>query len=74
MAVLLVSMLTISMPAHSSANWCVCKKGEQDKVLQQALDYACGNRVDYTPIMTVANASIRTQLIFWNILIFPCRS
>ncbi|KAL9992414.1 putative carbohydrate-binding X8 domain-containing protein, plant [Helianthus debilis subsp. tardiflorus] len=30
------------------ATWCVCKKGGQDKVLQQAIDYACGNGADCT--------------------------
>ncbi|KAJ0924041.1 putative X8 domain-containing protein [Helianthus annuus] len=50
MAALLVSMLIIiiSMAAQSSATWCVCKKGGQDKVLQQAIDYACGNGADCT--------------------------
>ncbi|KAI7729051.1 hypothetical protein M8C21_004318 [Ambrosia artemisiifolia] len=48
MAALLVSMLIISMATHSSATWCVCKKGGQDKVLQQAIDYACGNGGDCT--------------------------
>ncbi|KAI3673351.1 hypothetical protein L6452_39469 [Arctium lappa] len=49
MAVLVVSMLILSMAAHSSANWCVCKKGGQDKVLQEAIDYACGNGADCSP-------------------------
>ncbi|CAH1428283.1 unnamed protein product [Lactuca virosa] len=48
MAILVVSMLILSMAAHSSGNWCVCKKGGQDKVLQQAIDYACGNGADCT--------------------------
>ncbi|GKB10400.1 plasmodesmata callose-binding protein 1-like protein [Tanacetum coccineum] len=48
MAALLVSMLIFSMAAHSSATWCVCKKGGADKVLQEAIDYACGNGADCT--------------------------
>ncbi|KAI3686546.1 hypothetical protein L1987_80225 [Smallanthus sonchifolius] len=36
------------MAAQSSATWCVCKKGGADKVLQQAIDYACGNGGDCT--------------------------
>lgn len=30
----------------ATATWCVCKKGGQDKVLQEAIDYACGNGAD----------------------------
>ncbi|KVH99281.1 PLASMODESMATA CALLOSE-BINDING PROTEIN 2 [Cynara cardunculus var. scolymus] len=48
MAVLVVFMLILSMAAQSSGNWCVCKKGGQDKVLQEAIDYACGNGADCT--------------------------
>ncbi|KAK1407352.1 hypothetical protein QVD17_38966 [Tagetes erecta] len=48
MAAVFVSMLILSMTVHSSATWCVCKKGGQDKVLQQAIDYACGNGADCT--------------------------
>ncbi|XP_071696347.1 PLASMODESMATA CALLOSE-BINDING PROTEIN 2-like [Rutidosis leptorrhynchoides] len=48
MAILLVFILIISMSPHSSATWCVCKKGGQDNVLQQAIDYACGNGADCT--------------------------
>nr|XP_043606385.1 PLASMODESMATA CALLOSE-BINDING PROTEIN 2-like [Erigeron canadensis] len=48
MAALLISVLIFSMATHSSATWCVCKKGGDDKVLQQAIDYACGNGADCT--------------------------
>ncbi|XP_076903754.1 PLASMODESMATA CALLOSE-BINDING PROTEIN 1-like [Bidens hawaiensis] len=48
MAALLLSLLIFSMATHSSATWCVCKKDGDDKVLQQAIDYACGNGADCT--------------------------
>ncbi|XP_076905136.1 PLASMODESMATA CALLOSE-BINDING PROTEIN 1-like [Bidens hawaiensis] len=48
-AALLLSLLVFSMATHSSATWCVCKKGGDDKVLQQAIDYACGNGADCAP-------------------------
>ncbi|CAH1422424.1 unnamed protein product [Lactuca virosa] len=44
----LLFLLFSSMVAHSSASWCVCKKGGNDKVLQMAIDYACGNGADCT--------------------------
>ncbi|XP_076881521.1 PLASMODESMATA CALLOSE-BINDING PROTEIN 1-like [Bidens hawaiensis] len=47
-ATLLLSLLIFSMATHTSATWCVCKKGGDDKVLQQAIDYACGNGADCT--------------------------
>ena len=32
------------------ANWCVCKDGLSDAVLQKTLDYACGAGADCGPI------------------------
>ncbi|KAF2575783.1 hypothetical protein F2Q70_00000467 [Brassica cretica] len=37
------------MAGHSSASWCVCKTGISDSVLQNTLDYACGNGADCNP-------------------------
>lgn len=48
MAPFLVSILIFSMAAHTSANWCVCKKGGQNKAYQEAIDFACGNGADCT--------------------------
>ncbi|EOA14034.1 hypothetical protein CARUB_v10027167mg [Capsella rubella] len=50
MAVLFLSLLLVAMAGHSSASWCVCKTGLSDTVLQQTLDYACGNGADCNPI------------------------
>ncbi|KAI3726846.1 hypothetical protein L1987_66652 [Smallanthus sonchifolius] len=48
MALHLLLLLIFSMVAHSSGTWCVCKKGGNEKVLQMAIDYACGNGADCT--------------------------
>lgn len=34
------------------ANWCVCKTGMSDAMLQKTLDYACGAGADCNPIHT----------------------
>lgn len=43
-------VLILAMAGHSSANWCVCKDGLSDAVLQKTLDYACGAGADCGPI------------------------
>ncbi|KAJ9677577.1 hypothetical protein PVL29_022520 [Vitis rotundifolia] len=50
MAVLVYMVLILAMAGHSSANWCVCKEGLSDSVLQKTLDYACGAGADCGPI------------------------
>ncbi|KAK6925099.1 X8 domain [Dillenia turbinata] len=49
MAVLVFFMLLV-MAGHSNCNWCVCKEGLSDSVLQKTLDYACGAGADCTLI------------------------
>ncbi|KAM6569508.1 hypothetical protein CsatB_017493 [Cannabis sativa] len=53
MAVLAFLVLILAMTAHtSSANWCVCKSGLSEGMLQKTLDYACGAGADCNPIHT----------------------
>ncbi|CAH8389625.1 unnamed protein product [Eruca vesicaria subsp. sativa] len=48
-AALVLPLLLLAMAGHSSASWCVCKTGLSDTVLQNTLDYACGNGADCNP-------------------------
>ncbi|KAL8134925.1 PLASMODESMATA CALLOSE-BINDING PROTEIN 2 [Apium graveolens] len=50
MARLVLVMLLLVMAGHASANWCVCKQGQSESVLQKTLDYACGAGADCNPI------------------------
>uniref|UniRef100_A0A1J3F980 Plasmodesmata callose-binding protein 1 n=1 Tax=Noccaea caerulescens TaxID=107243 RepID=A0A1J3F980_NOCCA len=49
MAALVLSLLLLAMAGHSNAAWCVCRTGLSDTVLQETLDYACGNGADCNP-------------------------
>ncbi|KAJ4877472.1 PLASMODESMATA CALLOSE-BINDING PROTEIN 1 [Raphanus sativus] len=49
MAALVLSLPILAMAGDSSASWCVCKTGLSDSVLQNTLDYACGNGADCNP-------------------------
>ncbi|XP_061360357.1 PLASMODESMATA CALLOSE-BINDING PROTEIN 4-like [Gastrolobium bilobum] len=51
MAVLVYFVLFLALTAHSSALYCICKDGVGDQVLQKAIDYACGNGADCSPII-----------------------
>ncbi|KAI5387322.1 PLASMODESMATA CALLOSE-BINDING PROTEIN 1 [Lathyrus oleraceus] len=51
MAFLIFFLLFLSLTAHSSGLYCVCKDGVSDKLLQTAIDYACGAGADCTPIL-----------------------
>ncbi|KAK9926119.1 hypothetical protein M0R45_023365 [Rubus argutus] len=44
------ALLFLAMAGQSSANWCVCKTGMSDAMLQKTLDYACGAGADCNPI------------------------
>ncbi|KAK7274950.1 hypothetical protein RIF29_16052 [Crotalaria pallida] len=51
MALLVYFVLFMSLTGYSSANYCLCKDGVGDQYLQKAIDYACGNGADCTPIL-----------------------
>ncbi|KAK2380788.1 PLASMODESMATA CALLOSE-BINDING PROTEIN [Trifolium repens] len=51
MAFLPYVLLFLSLTAHSCAYYCVCKDGVAIKLLQEAIDYACGAGADCTPIL-----------------------
>lgn len=51
MAVLLASLVVfLAMIGHSNAAYCICKDGVKDNILQENIDYACGQGADCTPI------------------------
>ncbi|KAK9669131.1 hypothetical protein RND81_13G111500 [Saponaria officinalis] len=47
---LLLPLLILAMVHHSSASFCVCKPGLQSAAYQKAIDYACGQGAECTPI------------------------
>lgn len=51
-AFVLSFILLLALTGYSSgANYCVCKDGVGDQVLQKSIDYACGNGADCTGIL-----------------------
>ncbi|PPR95704.1 hypothetical protein GOBAR_AA24969 [Gossypium barbadense] len=51
MAALVLPLLILAaITGRSSGNWCICKNGVSDTVLQKTLDYACGAGADCNPI------------------------
>ncbi|KAB2038016.1 hypothetical protein ERO13_D03G096300v2 [Gossypium hirsutum] len=51
MAALVLPLLILAaITGRSSGNWCICKDGVSDTVLQKTLDYACGAGADCNPI------------------------
>lgn len=51
-AFVLSLILLLAFTGYSSgANYCVCKDGAGDQVLQKNIDYACGNGADCTGIL-----------------------
>ncbi|EXB44834.1 hypothetical protein L484_026414 [Morus notabilis] len=51
MATLVYIVLFLALTGYSSATYCICKDGVGDQSLQKAIDYACGNGADCTPIL-----------------------
>ncbi|KAM7464455.1 hypothetical protein LguiA_032576 [Lonicera macranthoides] len=48
---LLCSVFLLAMTHLSSGNYCICRDGLNDSVLQKNIDYACGAGADCTPIL-----------------------
>ncbi|XP_016513092.1 PLASMODESMATA CALLOSE-BINDING PROTEIN 1 [Nicotiana tabacum] len=51
MAAFMLSLVFfLAITGHSSASYCVCKDGVDEKILQENIDYACGSGADCTAI------------------------
>ncbi|KAK4339260.1 hypothetical protein RND71_040722 [Anisodus tanguticus] len=51
MAAFMLSLVFfLAITGHSSASYCICKDGVDEKILQENIDYACGSGADCTAI------------------------
>ncbi|KAK4380439.1 hypothetical protein RND71_002301 [Anisodus tanguticus] len=49
-AFMLSFVFFLAITGYSSASYCICKAGVDEKILQENIDYACGSGADCTPI------------------------
>ncbi|XP_022968524.1 PLASMODESMATA CALLOSE-BINDING PROTEIN 3 [Cucurbita maxima] len=52
MAVFVFLVFFLALTGQSYANYCLCRDGVSQQVLQKALDYACGAGADCSPILS----------------------
>uniref|UniRef100_A0A3Q7EA04 X8 domain-containing protein n=1 Tax=Solanum lycopersicum TaxID=4081 RepID=A0A3Q7EA04_SOLLC len=53
MAAFMLSLVfLLAIIGHSSASYCTCKDGIDNKILQENIDFACGSGADCTAIHT----------------------
>ncbi|KAG6601473.1 PLASMODESMATA CALLOSE-BINDING PROTEIN 3, partial [Cucurbita argyrosperma subsp. sororia] len=52
MAVFAFLVFFLAITGRSYANYCLCRDGVSQQVLQKAIDYACGAGADCSPILT----------------------
>ncbi|KAK8488678.1 hypothetical protein V6N13_042360 [Hibiscus sabdariffa] len=50
MVLLVYLVVFLALTGHSCANYCLCKDGVSEQMLQKTLDYACGAGADCSPI------------------------